>query len=488
LTATAGDRNMVSIVSDSSLVYSSGEEFYGPDQVFPEYSGRPNMEVGAVSKAPNPVYAAVRELFQMARLDCERFGGTDWNPLQAYVKPGSTVFLLCNFVSHQNVGESLHEFYAKCTHASVIRPIIDYVLLAQGDAGRVYFGNAPLQSCRWEKVLEASGATRMLQYYERVFPGRVEAIDLRSRVAERGLSGAIVREVQLNSEIVKVDLGEDSLLAGLKTEGSLFRVHDYDARATESHHRGRQHIYVMNKALLNASVVISVPKLKTHEKVGITCALKGFVGAVADKACLAHHRFGPPNAGGDEYPSGSTVRIAMSRFHDWVQGGGDLLGLGRVIDTLYRRVLKRFRMIQGGAWHGNDTAWRMTLDLARILMYSDRSGRMLETPCRSHLMLIDGIVAGEGDGPLRPSPRHAGILLYSDDLVMGDWCASALMGFDASRIPLLQMATVQHKYSLVPEWDQSIILNGVVSELEQLSPQAAWQGPRGWIGHLERSR
>lgn len=42
---------------------------------------------------------------------------------------------------------------------------------------------------------------------------------------------------------------------------------------------------------MDADVIVHVPKLKTHEKVGITCALKGVVGS---KECLAHYRAGGP--------------------------------------------------------------------------------------------------------------------------------------------------------------------------------------------------
>ena len=59
---------------------------------------------------------------------------------------------------------------------------------------------------------------------------------------------------------------------------------------------------MIHRDVLEADVVIHLSKLKTHEKVGITCGLKGFVGSVGHKDCLAHHRFGPPGRGGDEYP------------------------------------------------------------------------------------------------------------------------------------------------------------------------------------------
>ena len=64
-----------------------------------------------------------------------------------------------------------------------------------------------------------------------------------------------------------------------------------------------------------------------------------------------------------------------------------------------------------GGWHGNDTVWRMCLDLNRVLLYSNRKGHLCETPRRAVLSIADGIVAGEGDGPLKSDPRAMGIIL-----------------------------------------------------------------------------
>ena len=50
----------------------------------------------------------------------------------------------------------------------------------------------------------------------------------------------------------------------------------------------------------------------------------------------------------------------------------------------------------------------------RIAHYADATGRMHDTPQRRHLSLVDGIVAGEGDGPLDPDPIRAGTIAMSD--------------------------------------------------------------------------
>ena len=101
---------------------------------------------------------------------------------------------------------------------------------------------------------------------------------------------------------VEVDLGPQSFLDELYLRDVCvdFRVGDYAPEETLSFHSKGKHIYTIHRDVLEADVVISVPKLKTHEKVGITCAIKGTVGAVTRKECLAHYRHGNRQRRGDE--------------------------------------------------------------------------------------------------------------------------------------------------------------------------------------------
>ncbi len=101
----------------------------------------------------------------------------------------------------------------------------------------VRFGNAPLQGCDWKAVLNQTGADRVAQFYQmRGLP--VEACDLRMFVAERNLMGRVVNlEIRKETDdTVSIDLGRDSLLAGLEVTEPNYRVSEYDARRTESFH------------------------------------------------------------------------------------------------------------------------------------------------------------------------------------------------------------------------------------------------------------
>lgn len=52
---------------------------------------------------------------------------------------------------------------------------------------------------------------------------------------------------------------------------------------------GRQSVLLVNKRLLDADLVINVPKMKYHRAVGFTCALKNMFGAIAKPRKYAYH-------------------------------------------------------------------------------------------------------------------------------------------------------------------------------------------------------
>ena len=64
---------------------------------------------------------------------------------------------------------------------------------------------------------------------------------------------------------------------------------------------------VVDQAIIDADLVINVPKLKTHKKAGVTGALKNLVGINGNKEFLPHHRKGGAASGGDCYPGRSPI-------------------------------------------------------------------------------------------------------------------------------------------------------------------------------------
>jgi hypothetical protein len=117
-------------------------------------------------------------------------------------------------------------------------------------------------------------------------------------------------------------------------------------------------------------------------------------------------------------------------------------GIGSRLVRLVRRAENAARgdsFIRSGNWHGNRTTWRMCIDLNRCFYYSDARGEHFDAPApvRRVLTLIDGVVAGEGEGPLAPLDVPLGAVIAATDPVALDLVAVRLMGFDERRLPKL---------------------------------------------------
>src|SRR5439155_6247478 len=86
-------------------------------------------------------------------------------------------------------------------------------------------------------------------------------------------------------------------------------------------------------------------------------------------------------------------------------------------------------------WWGNDTIWRMVVDLNKILRFANLDGSLREGPPKRYLSIVDGVLAGEGNGPMAPDPKPAGLLAAGFNPAAVDWVCARLMGFDPDRIP-----------------------------------------------------
>lgn len=479
---------MLSLILDPKIEYPDADEFFSPDEHFPEYPYQ------HIAKKKNDVYRAVRNCFYQARLDRHNLGTSTWNPLRQFIPRGSRVFVLCNFANERRPDELEEDYRSRCTHGSVIRAVIDYILLAVGREGRVQFGNAPTQFCHWDQVLEDTGADEVLNFYKtNNIP--VEAHDLRLFITDATQLGA-VRNVERRDDVdgVRIDLGPDSLFAKLdQKSGQRYRVMNYDPRRTESFHAGGHHTYVVNRKILESDVIFSIPKLKTHEKVGISCVIKGYVGTVGHKDSLPHHRYGPPSQGGDEYPEDRLgVRRFSTAYHEGVQKTKPDTPIGSTLRVSFRVLKRAVRLFGGvieGGWSGNDTAWRMVLDLNRIATYASADGMMKTNPCRSHLALIDGICGGEGEGPAYSTAYNSGVILFGDDRLEVDKLNALLMGFDPQKIPLIREAYCLDNYPLVRQdlSNNTVIVNGKPVSLQHYfkHPPYRFEPPEGWKGAME---
>jgi uncharacterized protein (DUF362 family) len=196
---------------------------------------------------------------------------------------------------------------------------------------------------------------------------------------------------------VEINLGRESCFYAL--DSRLFRGVFDERGDTVAAHTGERQLYTFAKSLYEADVYISLPTQTTHQKAGVTLNLKGLVGGITAKNQLVHWRVGSPETGGDEYP-----------------------------DAAGREAAQKAAVSHRGAHPGNDTIWRMVADLYKAMQKRERG----------YFSIIDGIIAGEGQGPFCPRAKSAKVLLGGNNLLAVDIAAARLMGFDPGKISYLR--------------------------------------------------
>ncbi len=413
-------------------------------------------------------HAGVAALLARAGLDSV-------NPFGRWIRPGMRVLIKPNWVRHAAEDWSVLE--ALLTHPSLIRPVVEFAAQALRNSkgnieGEIVLADAPLQSANFDLLLAQSAVSPLLAYWKsQSIP--VQLRDLRRVIVGTDESTGVVlssREAPGDpAGDTVVDLGGKSRLEELLQSASRFGVSNYDSSTTSAHHQAGVHRYRIANSLLESDVVINLPKWKTHVKTGITGALKNFIGINCDKAYLPHFRIGPPARGGDEYPNSLSSDL-LARIRPWFERvmPVDVIRSARK-SLLFSTQRSTAPLVFGGAWPGNDTLWRTIHDMVFIARWLGPNGTKLSSP-RPILTLLDAIVAGEGDGPLRPQPREMGILLFGCDPAQIDVLAAALSGFDWRSIPLLAHLSDAASASIT-RFDPAIALP---SPEVLLRPPAAW--------------
>jgi uncharacterized protein (DUF362 family) len=413
------------------------------------------------------------------------------------VERGEWVVIKPNLVKEAKENDPT-EWRCVITSPELIRQVCEHVCGQLGGNGRVTICDAPQTDSSFTLIAERLGLYRLAEECSQRYRVKVDVVDLRNE--EWTNEGGIIKErKRIGGDpegTIAFNLGKESLFYGFNGEGRYYGA-DYDSGVVNRHHSGEIHEYLLCATPIRADVFINMPKLKTHKKTGVTLNLKNLVGINADKNWLPHHTEGAPMTGGDEFPDlplkrkleQASVKVARN--------------IALRIPTVGPQIARRMRkagtvtfgdgrkVIRSGNWYGNDTTWRMVLDLNRCLMYGNQDGSLRSHGPKRYYSVIDGLVGMQGMGPMQGDPVESGVVLGGTDPVAVDTVAARLMGFDWRKIPVIREAW---SLSTLPLTDL------VAEEIVVHAPAQGWGGAFGmfergsyfhyephfgWRGHIE---
>ncbi len=450
------------------------------------------LKVSAVKTSPDysndaEVRHAVRTALELLELP----GG--------FIRPGDRVVLKPNWVKeHDERRPGPNQWEHVVTHPGVIRAVAEWVGEQLSGSGRIVICDAPQTDSSFRKLSEYCGFDRMLTDLRAQFPQLdIQIVDLRPEEWQ-SVDGVVVSKTQQVGDplgCTHVRLDGASEFVDYAGQGRLYGA-SFDMAETNRRHSGRKHDYLLCRTPMDADVFINIPKLKTHKKVGITCALKNLVGINANKNWLPHHTEGTPEDGGDQFPKATTkARLEhswMGAAKRWLK---DSPGLSRFFVPLKKVGRLYFgdtqNVVRSGNWHGNDTCWRMVLDLNKCLFFFQGDASARQNPLR-YLALVDGIIGGEGNGPMSPDAVRSGVILAGAHPAAVDLLAATIMGFDWRRIRLLKNAFEMRHLSFVEfaAGDIEVASNHGPwrGKLDQLDELFSFRPHFGWVGAIENSR
>ncbi len=372
----------------------------------------------AIEYAENYRFDTVKSTLRQCFVD---LGMSANNPLGGIISPGDKVFIKPNWVASRWRESCPHKdsLYSVITHPSVIEATADFVAEALQGKGEIIIGDNPSIDADFNELMDFTKIKKIESKYD--VP--VKILDLRPLVcddlANYGKKDLMVSQEGDPAGKVEINLGKESLLYGI--DPARFRGVFDERDETIASHTGETQLYTYAKSLYDADVYISIPKMKTHQKVGVTLNLKGLVGSISNKNQLVHWQVGYPEIKGDEYPDKKSYE-----------------------KSLHEKVTHR------GAWPGNDTIWRMVVDLYKGMLKKERK----------YLSVVDGIVAGEGQGPFCPTSKYANTIVAGDNLLTTDIVTARYMGLEPDKIRYLHYFIDNENFDEAPE-KIKVILNGV---------------------------
>ncbi len=316
--------------------------------------------------------------------------GSASSPLEDLVAPGDTVLIKPNLVGS---GEAVY------SRPEVVRPLVDMAIAA--GATEIYIGDGT--------AARVSGTSSIVNATD--YPELISILSAR----HPGISIQFVDLNVLSDGWHWVSLGSSSSFAGsgytdydLNSYSGTLYGHTYYETADPQGVNPDGHAlgwYAVNDRVLDADVIINVPKMKTHNLMINTLSLKNLVGFTLRST----------------YTEGTAD--CLYRIAHCITGGNG---------NLY--------------YFNNDIFWRAVCDVNKIVLYADTEGELQAAPQRKYLNVIDGIQAMErsentntGGGGL---PCDRNVVLAGIDPVAVDAVASRVMGYDYHQVPVISNASL----------------------------------------------
>jgi uncharacterized protein (DUF362 family) len=479
---------------------------FSPDFNYPEFE-----DVFKQFDTSNRIYKNLRNLFINSGYDKENIGSKKWNPFRGLISDGKIVVIKPNLVY-----EETKELVGKgclITHASLIRPVIDFLYLLQLKDKikfRIIVADVPIQGAKFDTIVEQTGLKALRDYYIENLSFSFEIIDLRHKIAKLENDGffTVINNKGDALGYSKIHL-KNSFLQEIAYDYQKFGAPGYGINETSSQiQETGNHYYHIPNTILQSELFINMPKIKTHKKAGITIAMKNLIGINGEKAWIPHYRRGSIKHGGDEYDDNQIfLKAITTRANVLLQGKSRTLWkIGKKINliffkkffrkdlkpsSIYDDYEKKALFLVGGDWHGNDTIWRSILDLNLLLLFINNEGNESKDQVRNYICLGDGIISGEGDGPLSPTQKKTGIITLSRNPILNDVCCSKIMGFDWQKIPQLKNSIyLKHhfcfdgdvkKISLIKSDETNRYKNILFQDL----PNLKFKPSPGWLHQIE---
>ena len=415
------------------------------------------------------------------------------------IRPGNLVVLKPNWIAPSHKYDS-QEWECVITHPEVITSVLRRVLKHLKGTGRVVITDGPQTQSSWREIMSRMCPEKWIDIGRRSGV-HVDILDLRED-EWRTHRDVIVERKKLQGDPLgstECDLGEFSEFVGHRNGPRGYFGADYDRADTNMAHGGGHHRYKVSRTVMSSDVFINLPKLKTHKKAGITASLKNLVGINTYKNWLPHHTEGTPDEGGDQFPSKTIKTSAEGRAlegfrrilssHEelgpWI---APLKSLGKLVFGDTRQI------IRNGSWYGNDTIWRMILDLNKVLLYANPDGTLRPNQPLSrkpYITIVDAIISGEGNGPEAPDPKSSRLLIAGTNPVAVDAVCARVMDFDWRKIPSIKNAFAIDRYPLCDFTHSDILVASASMRLDgslstvPLPDYGTFRPHFGWKGHIE---